>query len=230
VVIADYTSQLYRKWSLQSIRSRQERVKDLARDTYVVDQLNPDRPLVRITDDGLDRDWISFVGAYEAPTVIRLGWTTSDGISTSASALYLTTDNVEHRLVINGLIEYVRGSHGRDYVVGNEASNLVLGDQSREGPGDADTIFGGGGGDVIYGYRGADVISGGAAIDVLYGGQGADTIRGGTGADLVFGGTGADRLSGGGNNGDTLRYEDSADAISVVQLLLVEEAALQVIA
>lgn len=187
----------------------------MANNTYIIDVLATGTQTVTITDDGTGRDWLDFNGVYAAPTSIRLEWITVSGMATSASGSYFSSGNIGHRLVVNGVIENVRGSNGNDVIAGNHVANLIYGDQSATGLGRADTISGGAGNDTIYGGAGSDSIGGDNGHDRLLGGTGNDTISGGDGIDTVQGGAGADSLSGGSSVGDTVSYAAATGAVRV---------------
>lgn len=190
----------------------------MANNTYIIDLLATGTPTVVVTDDGTGRDWLDFNGVYTAPTSVLLAYTTittADSTATSASGSYFSTGNIGHTLVVNGLIENVRGSNGNDDIIGNSADNVLFGDQLAAGPGRADTISGANGDDTIYGGSGNDQISGGGDADRLIGGTGADTISGGGGNDTIQGGAGADSMSGGANVGDTVNYSASTAGVRI---------------
>jgi serralysin len=187
----------------------------MANNIYVIDVLATGTPTVTVTDDGTGLDWLDFNGVYASPTSIRLEWTTQSGIATSASGFYFSAGNIGHRLVVNGLIENVRGSDGSDFITGNHAANFIYGDQSIAGVGRADTISGGAGRDTILGGAGSDSIGGDDGHDDLRGGTGADTISGGAGVDTISGDAGADILSGGSEGGDQLSYRTSTAGVRV---------------
>ena len=187
----------------------------MANDIYVIDLLATGIPTVFVTDDGTGRDWLDFNGVYTAPTLVTLSYPFPGGVSLSASGFYYSSGNTGHSLVVNGLIENVRGSDGNDSIVGNEANNILYGDQTAAGAGRSDTISGGDGADTLYGGAGGDTLSGDNGRDWLLGGTGADTISGGAGLDTVSGGAGADSMSGGANVGDTVSYATSTAAVRV---------------
>jgi serralysin len=119
-------------------------------------------------------------------------------------------------LIVNGRIENVRGSDGRDVIRGNLAYNLIFGDQSANGIGGNDTITAVGFNDTIYGGSGNDSISfDNCSTSNGYGGAGSDTLRG-DGYNLEFsGGAGADVLSGGPNNNNSLNYKGSPSGVTI---------------
>lgn len=181
----------------------------MANDIYIVDQLATGILTVTVDDDGSGRDWLVFEGVYAEPTDIRLGHDKVNGTSTSASGFYFNPGNDGHRLIVNGLIENVRGSNGEDFIQGNEIGNLVYGDAAATGPGGNDTIDGFDGNDTLYGGSGNDSLHGGSDRDRLFGNGGNDSLNGGLGIDTIEGGVGADYLSGGADNGDTVSFASS---------------------
>lgn len=187
----------------------------MANNTYVVDTLATGTETITVDDDGTGIDWLVIEGVYDAPTDFRLGQTTISGTSTSASGFYFFPNNTGHRLIVNGLIENVRGSNGADFAQGNELGNILMGDAAQSGPGGSDTLWGFDGNDTIYGGNGNDEISGANDRDRLFGNAGVDTISGGAGADTIEGGTGADSLSGGADYGDTVSYANSNAGVRV---------------
>ena len=128
---------------------------------------------------------------------------------------YTSAPNTTHTLIVNGLIENVRGCDSADYIAGNEANNLIFGDQAASGIGGNDTLNGADGNDTAYGGSGLDVLYGGAGNDKLYGDGGNDSIAGDAGADTVEGGAGADTLSGGSEVGDTVSYAKSGSGVTI---------------
>lgn len=187
----------------------------MANNTYIVDLLATGTQTITIDDDGTGIDWLVIQGIYNEPTDFRLGQTTVNGVSTSASGFYFFPDNTGHRLIVNGLIENVRGSNGLDFIQGNELANLLFGDAAQSGPGGNDTLWGFDGNDTIYGGNGNDEISGANDNDRLFGNAGVDTINGGAGIDTIEGGTGADVLSGGADYDDTVSYASSNAAVRI---------------
>lgn len=188
----------------------------MANNVYVVDQLVTGTATITITDDGTGSDWLSIQGTYGTQTDLRLAWDTDDlGNATEAMGLYFFPDNTAHRLVIEGQIENVRGSIGRDYIQGNELANILYGDQTTGGVGDADSLYGYDGRDTIFGGQGNDWIGGGNDDDLMAGNAGVDTINGGAGNDTVIGGGGADDLSGGSDARDMVSYAGSNAAVRV---------------
>lgn len=188
----------------------------MANNIYNADILTPTTATVTIDDDGIGVDWLVVGGSYPVPTDIRLSYWSVNGISTQASARFDPISGQGHRLVINGLIENVRGSNGRDWVGGNEANNLIYGDQSRTGAGDNDTLGGHTGNDTISGGAGNDEVSGSYDNDLLFGDAGSDVLYGGDGADTLQGGSGADWLYGGSDGSDYVSYTESTAAVNVV--------------
>ena len=187
----------------------------MANNVYIVDQLATGIQTVEVTDDGTGIDWLVFEGIYAQPTDIRLGQTKVNEVSTSASGFYFEPLNSGHRLIINGLIENVRGSNGEDFIQGNELGNLLFGDAAQTGPGGFDSIDGFDGDDTFYGGSGDDLLSGGGDQDLLFGNSGIDNISGGSGNDTVIGGTGADILSGGADARDQVSYVGSTAGVRV---------------
>ena len=183
--------------------------------TYFIDLLATGTTTITVDDDGIGSDWLVFSGVYAAPTDIRLSWYADAGVSTQASGSYFNPGNIGHRLVVNGLIENVRGSNGADFIQGNEQNNILYGDNLSSGPGGADSIFGFDGNDTIYGGAGDDSIGGANGDDLLFGDDGADTISGGEGRDTVIGGAGADVLSGGGDAHDLVSYSGSTLGVTI---------------
>lgn len=190
----------------------------MANDIYEIDLLATGTATITLTDDGTGSDWLVMTGFYTSATDIRLGWTRPSGTSTSASGYYFTpstSGNIGHRLVVNGLIENVRGSNGADDIQGNEVGNILYGDALSGGPGGNDTISAGEGNDSIYAGSGTDTVDGDSGNDVIFGGQGADTVNGAGGIDTLQGGLGADVMYGGADAGDTVSYTASASAVRV---------------
>lgn len=187
----------------------------MANNVYVVDQLATGIETITIDDDGTGLDWLVFEGVFAVPTDVRLGQTSVNGTSTSASGFYFAPLNNGHRLIINGLIENVRGSNGLDFIQGNELGNLLYGDATATSTGGGDTIDGFDGNDSIYGGAGNDSVGGGADQDQIFGNAGADTLSGGAGSDRIEGGAGADVLSGGGDYFDLVSYASSTAGVRV---------------
>lgn len=180
---------------------------------YNADILAPTTATITLSDDGIGLDWLVVGGSYPVSTDIRLGYTSINGVSTQASARFDPVAGQGHRLVINGLIENVRGANSADFIQGNEAANILYGDALATGPGGNDTISGFEGNDSILGGAGDDAINGDLGNDWLYGGTGADSINGGGGRDLINGGAGADVMYGGADGNDTLSYFGSAAGV-----------------
>lgn len=170
---------------------------------------------VVVDDDGSGRDWLILRGSHKDSSVFRLEWVVSNGVTSVARVNYTTFDNKTYSLEVNGLIENVLGSLGRDWVNGNEADNLIYGDNARSGAGGNDTLGGHTGDDTIYGGAGRDEIGGSYDNDLLFGDAGADMLSGGAGSDTLNGGTGADSLYGGADGTDWITYGDSAAAVQV---------------
>lgn len=187
----------------------------MANNIYIVDQLATGTQTITVDDDGTGIDWLVIQGIYSQPTDFRLGQTMVNGVSTSASGSYFFPLNSGHRLIVNGLIENVRGSNGQDFIQGNELGNLLFGDAAQSGLGKNDTLWGFDGNDTIYGGNGNDEISGANDHDRLFGNAGADTISGGAGADTIEGGAGADVLSGGGDYDDAVSYASSNAGVRI---------------
>lgn len=188
----------------------------MANDTYIVDQLVTGTLTITVTDDGTGSDWLTVQGVYNLQTDLRLAWSTDNfGNADEAMGLYYFPDNIGHRLVIEGVIENIRGSNGLDYLQGNELANILYGDQTSGGLGDADSVYGYVGDDTIYGGAGNDDIGGGDDNDLMSGGAGVDTISGGGGVDTVIGGAGADVLAGGSTVGDTVSYAGSNAGVRI---------------
>lgn len=186
----------------------------MANNTYIIDVLAAGSSTVSVTDDGTGTDWLILRGSYSFATDIRLNYFNT-APSTGASGQFFTSaPNVTHTLIVNGLIENVRGCDSADYIVGNEANNLIYGDQAN-GLGGADTLSGADGRDSLYGGVGGDDLTGGAGDDMLFGDTGNDTMAGAAGQDTVEGGAGADVLSGGAEFGDTVAYSASAGAVLI---------------
>lgn len=188
----------------------------MANNTYTVDLLVTGTETITVTDDGIGSDWLTVQGVYETQTDLRLAWAT-DGVghATEAMGLYFLPSNTGHRLVIQGVIENIRGSNGLDFIQGNELANILYGDQAAGGIGDADSLYGYDGQDTIYGGAGNDWIGGGNDNDLMYGNSGNDTISGGAGNDTIIGGAGADELAGGGNARDMVSYAGSNAGVRV---------------
>lgn len=189
----------------------------MADDFYDVEALTAGaNSTVTITDDGTGIDWLSLTGIHRDYSTFRLEWLVSSGVSQQARVTYFNPDNSSYSLVVNGLIENVRGSIGADWVNGNEANNLIFGDQARGGAGGSDTLGGHTGNDTIYGGAGNDEISGSYDDDQLFGDAGNDLLYGGDGTDILQGGAGADSLYGGSNGSDWVSYSQSKAAVQVV--------------
>lgn len=171
---------------------------------------------VTVTDDGSGIDWLSLTGAHRDYATFRLEWLVSGVVTQQARVTYVNPDNSSYSLVVNGLIENVLGSFGRDWVNGNEANNRIYGDQTRGGPGGNDTLGGHTGNDTIYGGAGNDEISGSYDNDLLFGDAGNDLLYGGDGTDILQGGAGADSLYGGSNGSDWASYSESKTGVAVV--------------
>lgn len=187
----------------------------MTNDIYNADILAPTTNTVIVTDDGSGLDWLVINGSYPFATDIRLSWLIENGVSTQASGRFDPALGEGHRLVINGLIENVRGANSADFIQGNEVSNILFGDAAATGPGGNDTISGFAGNDSIYGGAGNDEINGDVGNDRIYGGAGADNINGGAGRDLIIGGAGADVMFGGSDSNDTLSYAGSVAGVTV---------------
>lgn len=188
----------------------------MANDIYILDQLVTGTLTVTVTDDGTGSDWLTVQGVYNLQTDLRLAWSTDAfGNADEAMGLYFLPDNIGHRLVIEGVIENIRGSNGLDYIQGNERANILYGDQAAGGLGDADSIYGYDGRDTIYGGAGNDDIGGGNDDDLMVGGAGVDSISGGGGVDTVIGGAGADVLAGGSSPGDMVSYAGSNAGVRI---------------
>lgn len=185
----------------------------MANNTYRIDLLAAAVGTVTVTDDGTGTDWLEIVGTYTSDVWINLNYSRTFPISSNAIGTFVIDRN-NHTLIVNGLIENVRGSDSADYVVGNEANNLIYGDADN-GLGGNDTLSGGDGNDSLYGGNENDNLAGDFGKDFLSGGAGSDTISGGAGADTVDGGAGADSLSGGGDVGDTVSYASSTAAVQI---------------
>ncbi len=187
----------------------------MSNDIYNADILAPTTTTITIDDDGNGLDWLVVNGSYPEATDIRLSYWDINGISTQASARFDPVSGQGHRLIINGLIENVRGSISTDFIQGNEVANILYGDAAATGPGGDDTISGFDGNDSIYGGAGNDIIDGGLDNDRLYGGAGSDSLNGGAGRDLIIGGAGADVMYGGADGNDTLSYAGSSAGVTV---------------
>ncbi len=184
-------------------------------DTYVLDLTVTGADEVMVFDDGIGFDTISVLGTYAGIVEISLCCLAIGGQTTRAAGHYYDANDKRHQLYINGLIENVIGSDGRDLIQGNEAANSLSGEAGLDAAGAADTITGGLGNDTIHGGVGADELSGDADDDQIFGEAGSDTIAGGTGRDTITGGAGADNLTGGGTTGDTLSYQSSAAGVTL---------------
>lgn len=188
----------------------------MANNIYTVDLLVTGTETITVTDDGTGSDWLTVQGVYETQTDLRLAWSTDEfGNATEAMGLYFFPSNIGHRLVIEGVIENIRGSNGLDFIQGNELANILYGDQAASGIGDADSLYGYDGQDTIYGGAGNDWIGGGNDDDLMSGNNGVDTISGGAGNDTVIGGAGADDLAGGGDARDMVSYVGSNAGVRV---------------
>lgn len=189
----------------------------MADDTYVLDLWVTGASIVSVKDDGTGNDTIRVKGVYSKTIAIDLAWTIADGTPLNAGSNYHSADDINHQLVIFGVIENAFGSNGCDVIAGNDLGNLLSGDQDQFGAGMSDTISGGDGDDRIYGGAGDDDLQGQAGDDAMWGDAGNDRIDAGSGIDTVEGGSGADRLDGGGDAGDTLSYATSLRGV-IVQL------------
>ncbi|MFO0826432.1 MAG: hypothetical protein U0792_25485 [Gemmataceae bacterium] len=94
---------------------------------------------------------------------------------------FVSTGNV-------GVIVWLYGRGGNDYLVGDSGPNLIVG-----GPGN-DLIYGGSGKDTLKGLDGNDFIAGQSGNDIIEGGNGNDSLIGGQGADAISGAAGDDVL------------------------------------
>lgn len=169
-----------------------------------------------LTDDGTGIDELFFQSVtFQTATDIRLSYFVSSGVSIQASAFYFTNGGPAYRLVVNGLIENVRGSNSADFIGGNEVNNLLYGDALATGPGGNDTITGEEGNDSIYGGAGNDELNGEVGNDRLFGDAGVDIISGASGIDVIEGGAGADSLYGGADAGDTVSYLASGAGVRI---------------
>jgi Ca2+-binding RTX toxin-like protein len=191
----------------------------MSNDTYVIDELATGVPLVTITDDGSGNDWLIIEGSYKGYSTINLSWVvSSSGQATSASGMFFD-ETGSHRLTVDGQIENVSGSNGRDIITGNELDNLIFGDSDYGNPsnttGGNDKIAGGDGDDIIFGGHGDDLIYGGGDDDILFGdegnnvldgGEGSDILKDGNGIGVLWGGKGNDLLLGGGGDDSVLDY------------------------
>lgn len=180
---------------------------------YRIDLLASGGSFVNVTDDGTGTDWLDMQGSYTDTTFINLSYS-HNFPSSDASGQYYSGGHT-NTLVVQGLIENVRGCDTSDYVIGNELANVLYGDQGRTGVGGNDTLNGADGNDKLYGGAANDQLSGGADNDLLYGDSGADTLDGDAGADTVEGGAGADKLSGGATAGDTVAYVASGAGVTI---------------
>lgn len=188
----------------------------MANNNYIVDLLVTGTQTITVTDDGSGSDWLTVQGVYATQTDLRLSWNDDGfGNSTEAMGLYFFPNNTGHRLVVEGLIENIRGSNGLDFIQGNEVGNILYGDATETGPGDANSIYGYDGNDTMFGGAGSDWLGGGNDNDLMFGNDGVDTIIGGAGADTVIGGAGADLLSGGGNAHDLISYSGSTLGVTI---------------
>lgn len=188
----------------------------MANNIYILDQLVTGTATIVITDDGTGSDWLTVQGVYATQTDLRLEWDNDDALNaTHAMGLYFFPDNTGHRLVIEGVIENIRGSNGLDFIQGNELANILYGDQAATGPGGADSLYGYEGNDRIYGGAGNDSLGGAEGDDLLHGDAGADSISGGAGSDTVVGGAGADVLAGGSDARDMVSYVGSGAGVRV---------------
>lgn len=186
----------------------------MANNIYRIDLLASGGNTVTVTDDGTGKDWLVIEGSYLSATDIRLNYFNSIPSSGGSGQYFTTNPNTASRLIVNGLIENVRGCDSADYIAGNEANNLIYGDQAN-GLGGNDTIGGGDGRDSLHGGVGLDEMIGGNGSDLMFGDDGNDTIAGGAGADTVEGGAGADSLSGGAEVGDTVSYAGSGAGVRI---------------
>lgn len=184
-------------------------------DDYVLDLLVTGAEYVSVIDDGTGTDTIRVTRVYTETVQIDLAFTIARGLPYSATSRFVSALNIDHKLVIFGVIENAFGGNGSEDIRGNDLANLLSGDQRPNGIGAADTLTGAAGADSLYGGSGNDRIHGGADNDALWGDAGNDYLSGGTGDDTLMGGFGADRLDGGGDAGDTLSYATSRRGISV---------------
>jgi Ca2+-binding RTX toxin-like protein len=187
----------------------------MANNTYVVDQLVKGATTYLEVDDPSGTDWLTIGNVYPDDVVVfNLQYTYESGRPLSATGVY-TIGATSFRLVVNGIVDNVRGSNGIDDISGSERGNVLYGDHARTGPGDSDVIFGAGGADTIYGGAGNDSINGAEGRDVLYGDAGNDTISGSLSVDVIYGDAGKDTLDGGAQNGDMVVYSESDAGINI---------------
>lgn len=195
----------------------------MANNIYQIDVLAKNAGPTVISDNDGGSDWLVFKGTSILPAAITLSWASNTLISTSASGYYANfvpvlprgVTLVEHRLIVNGLIENARGTIGRDSIGGNEQNNILFGDNAAGGLGGSDTLNGFGGNDTIYGGAGDDEVYAHSGNDILRGNAGNDTIEGGTGNDEILGGSGADSMTGGWDRRDMISYAGSNAGVQV---------------
>jgi len=183
----------------------------MANNIYILDQLVTGPETITLQDDGSGSDWLTVQGVYATPTDLRLFWADE----TEAMGIYYLPDTVGHRLILQGGIENIRGSDGRDYIQGNSGANILYGDQAQTGAGGADSIYGYDGADRMYGGAGNDSMGGGGGNDLMLGDGGDDALSGGIGNDTLIGGAGADVLEGGSDARDMVSYQGSTAAVRV---------------
>jgi serralysin len=185
----------------------------MANNTYVIDELATTPTTVTVVDDGTGTDWLKLDGTYALPSDIRLSWDALGGVTTAASGLYWVDSGHAFRLVVQGIIENVRGGNGPDFIQGNEFGNILVGDKSAGGGNHV--IWGGDGNDRIFGNGGNDELAAGNGNDRLFGGNGDDSISGNYGKDFLEGGRGADVLFGGADGNETVSYRHSEQGVVV---------------
>ena len=97
----------------------------LADSTSIIDTLATGGATKTVTDDGSGSDWLELDGGYAATSTITLAWTAVSGTATQASGL--CNDGTDtSRLIVNGTIENLRGSNGKDAITGNELGKHPL--------------------------------------------------------------------------------------------------------
>ena len=125
---------------------------------------------------------------------INLGYTLSDGITTSNASVSITvldTTSAANTFTLEGNdFSYIDGIGGGDRLTGDL------------------TLSGNAGIDNFIGSAGDDILKGGAGDDILSGGANNDTLNGGIGRDVIAGG----------NNNDKFDFSTISDSITVLSL------------
>lgn len=193
----------------------------LGQDRYFVE----DGDIIGDADDG---DMVMLPGSVTIATLeANMGW--RDG---TTMAEVLADGEVLFRLIPNGdtvagltlvesggntvpLAELLGAKlHDPQFVTGSPAADVIAGFAA------ADSLRGGYGNDGIAGYAGSDILEGGGGADVIVGGADADALFGDAGDDeyRFSAGDGHDRVDDRGDGVDTVRFDASVSAASIVLL------------